>query len=102
MPTVTLKNTNPLGYVDVPLLGRQGPAFDANGDPTPAGSGCLVPGEEFEVDAEVAGRAPSMGCDNCGKTHDSCIDHGEGLLAQVGNYELVESPATPTVTKKKG
>lgn len=62
----TLKNTNPLGAVELPLIGR-----------------VLEAGEEFEVTDEQAGRAPKDD------------DPGEGLLAQVGNYELV----TP---KKKG
>lgn len=45
----TLRNTNPLGQVDLPLIGRQG---DPVGE---TGSGCLEPGEEFEVsDADAA------------------------------------------------
>jgi hypothetical protein len=71
MSKVTLRNVNPLGYVDLPLLGREGEIDD-----TP-GVGCLVPGEEFEVDAQIA----------------------ENLLAQVGNYELVTKSAT---SKQKG
>lgn len=43
MGTVKIRNTNPLGDVDVPLLGRQG------GD-------CLTAGEVVEVDAELAAR----------------------------------------------
>lgn len=63
-----LRNTNPLGAVELPLIGR-----------------VLEAGEEFEVSAEHAGRAPEGD------------DLGFGLLAQVGNYELVvETP------KKKG
>jgi len=68
-----LRNVNPIGQVDLPLIYRQGEPF---GEP---GSGCLEPGEEFDVDAELAGRAPSS------------RSPGEGLLAQVGNYELVVS-----------
>lgn len=70
----TLKNTNPLGAVDLPLIGR---TLDA--------------GEEFDVTAAQAGRAPSVSKDEDG---NEVVDLGEGLLAQVGNYELV--------TKKKG
>lgn len=65
----TLRNVNPLGAVDLPLIGRQGEPF---GEP---GSGCLEPGEEFEVTAEQAAQ----------------------LLEQVGNYEAVT-----TADKKKG
>lgn len=66
----TLRNINPLGQVDVPLLGRQGEPF---GEP---GSGCLEPGEEFEVDQDVAKK----------------------LLEQADCYELVKQ----STTKKKG
>lgn len=69
-----LRNINPLGYVDLPLIGREGPAIDDDGNPTPAGAGCLVPGEVFEVSDE----------------------HAAILLEQTTNYELVETP------KKKG
>jgi hypothetical protein len=64
----TLRNTNPLGAVELPLIGR-----------------VLEAGEEFEVTKEQAGHAPKGD------------DPGSGLLAQVGNYELVTE--TP---KKKG
>lgn len=63
-----LRNINPLGQVDVPLLRRQGEPFGVSG------SGCLEPGEVFEVSEEIAGV----------------------LLEQVDNYELVIEP------KKKG
>lgn len=62
MSKVTLRNVNPLGYVDVPVLRREGDVDD-----TP-GVGCLVPGEEFEVEESLAAE----------------------LLEQVGNYELVK------------
>ena len=68
MSAVTLRNTNPLGPIFLPLIGRE-----------------LAAGEEFEIDAALAGREPS------GKDGDI----GEGLLSQVGNYELVTE-------KKKG
>jgi hypothetical protein len=51
------------------------------------GTGCLEPGEVFEVDAKVAGRPPSG---DAGLEDD--YDPGEGLLAQVGNYELADGP----------
>lgn len=56
-----LRNINPLGHVDVPLLRRQGEPFDE------PGIGCLSPGEVFEVTDEVAAL----------------------LLPQSDNYELV-------------
>lgn len=81
MATVRLRNINPLGRVDLPLIGRQG---DDEGE----GVACLEPGEEFEIDAKLAGRAPS------GNPGDDEYDPGEGLLAQVGNYELVDAKKT--------
>lgn len=66
-----LKNINPLGQVDVPLLRRQGEPFGVEG------SGCLEPGEVFEVSPEVAKR----------------------LLEQSDNFRLVKPPAKK-VTKK--
>lgn len=73
---VKLKNTNPLGAVDLPLIGRT-----------------LEAGEVFDVPDAVAGRAPSTSQDEDG---NDVLDPGEGLLAQVGNYE----PATKTEAKK--
>jgi hypothetical protein len=69
-----LRNINPLGEVDLPLIGRS-----------------LAPGEEFEVDDKHAGRAPSTTVDE--ETGEETYDAGEGLLAQVGNYEAVEVQA---------
>lgn len=58
-----LRNINPLGQVDLPLIGRSG---EPVGTP---GVGCLEPGEEFDAtDAQAA-----------------------ALLEQTGNYELVET-----------
>ena len=74
MATVKLRNTNPIGAVELPLIGRN-----------------LEAGEEFEVDSKLAGKAPTY--DDEGQV----TDLGEGLLAQVGNYELVE---TPTKSKR--
>ena len=86
MSTVKLRNINPLGQVDLPLLRREGEPFDTEG------RGCLEPGEVFDCPAHLAGRAPS------GTSGEADWDPGEGLLAQVGNYELV----TATKTEKKG
>ncbi len=83
-----LKNINPLGHVDLPLIGRQGDngiyaepdenGFEAR---TPViGSGCLEAGEEFEVSDEDAAH----------------------LLEQVGNYELVKTPAKKVITEIEG
>lgn len=91
-----LRHINPVGYADLRLIGREGPAPyyvchtpDADGFcPEPEthehtkianpedgepGSGCLIPGEVFEVSVAVA----------------------KHLLEQVGNYEAVP-------TTKKG
>ncbi|TCJ23022.1 SAP domain-containing protein [Nocardioides jejuensis] len=84
MASVQLRNINPIGHVDVPILRRQGPVSDAClADPDGIcrcehGVGCLAPGEVFDCPEEIAGRVPSE------------TDPGEGLLAQVGNYELVD------------
>lgn len=58
---VKIRNTNPLGRVDVPLLRREG---DVPGE----GVGCLEPGEVIDVTPE----------------------HADLLLQQVGNYEPVK------------
>jgi hypothetical protein len=72
MANVRLRNTNPLGAVDLPLLGLT-----------------LGAGEEFDCPAELAGRAPTGTGDQ--------FDPGEGLLAQVGNYQLVPPTAPKEV-----
>lgn len=94
MGTVQLRNINPLGQVDLPLIGRQ------EGDDRVTlgveGVGCLEPGEVFEIDADLAGRAPSTHgedvLDENGEPTGETVeiyDPGVGLLAQVGNFELV-------------
>jgi len=114
MSTVSLRNINPLGYVDLTLIRREGASDDENGDKP--GVGCLVPGEVFEVSSEIAGKAPHWrpatkddaeairrghvetrpvgDPDESGDQAVEVLDPGHGLLAQTGNYELV--------TKKKG
>lgn len=93
MSTVQLRNVNPLGAVDLPLIGRQ----DGTGEHAGAeGVGALEPGEVFEVDAKVAGKAPTY------DDEGAVTDLGEGLLAQVGNYELVKSAASKSTAKQKG
>jgi hypothetical protein len=81
MTTVRLRNINPLGQVDLPLINRQGDEHLGE-----EGIGNLEPGEVFEVDKELAGRAPS------GTPGEDGYDLGEGLLAQIGNFELVAAP----------
>jgi hypothetical protein len=73
-----LRNTNPLGHVDLPLIGREGEPLGEEG------VGCLEPGEVFEVDDET----------------------GEALLEQAGNYELADEkkarePRAGRSTRKK-
>jgi len=120
--SVVLRNVNPLGFVDVPILRREGPApylapcekcdpdhpdlldddrhthdevVDAeHGEP---GSGCLVPNEEFETTPEIAGYPPA----------EDGSHPGAGLLAQVGNYEhvsgeLLTPPGGPVVELPEG
>lgn len=60
-----LRNVNPIGHADLPLIGRQGDPIGEHG------SGCLEPGEEFECSPE----------------------HARLLLAQTGNYEPVDADA---------
>lgn len=98
----TLKNINPMGQVDVPVLGRQGEPF---GEP---GRGCLERGETVEVSDEVAGEAPFWRA----ATEDDVLEHfevrevsaededaepelevldpGWGLLAQTDNWVEVK------------
>ena len=91
--TVRLRNVSPLGYINVNVIGRVGPApyyvcpngaeyclekngpdhehteiVDENGAGSP-GQGCLVPGEEFEVPKAV----------------------GDELLKQEEHFELVKT-----------
>lgn len=75
MTTVRLVNTNPLGAVDLPLLGR---ALDAL--------------EEFDCPEHLAGRGPSLDA-------DGLPDLGEGLLAQVGNYRLADKKLAAEAAK---
>jgi hypothetical protein len=86
--TVKLRNVNPLGQVDLPLVARQGEPLGEHG------VGCLEPGEVFAVDSKHAGRPPS------GEPGTEDYDPGEGLLAQVSNYELADGSA-PTKPAKK-
>lgn len=92
---VKLRNTNPQGEVDLPLIGR-----------------VLAAGEEFDIDSDLAGTAPSdwrpVAED---ETPDRCLTReaadgtwetynpGSGLLAQVGNYELVVPEVVTKATK---
>lgn len=93
--SVTLRNVNPLGQVDLPIAHRQGEPFGTEG------VGCLEPGEVFDVSDEVAGREPSTSVDP--ETGEDVIDPGFGLLAQVGNYErVVAAPAKTKTSKGEG
>jgi hypothetical protein len=57
-----------MGALDLPLVGRE-----------------LEAGEIFEIDDALAGRPPETVVDE--ETGEESIDLGEGLLAQVGNFE---------------
>lgn len=89
MPTLKLRYIGALQYADVPILGREGddPLEDH-------GAGCVVRGEEFDCDATIAGRAPKLDADGALELGDDGhpVDLGEGLLAQLGNFELASSP----------
>ncbi len=107
MGTVKLRNINPLGHVDLALIRREGLVNDE------PGTGCLLPGEVFEISEELAGVAPHWRPvsdedidpttgevyrwleqrTTPGESDDAAPgvevrDPGHGLLAQVGNYEL--------------
>lgn len=83
----TLRNINPLGEVDLPLIGREGDNGeyakpDDNGYEarTPVhGLGCLERGEEFTVTDEQA-----------------------AVLLEQPNYELVSKPKTPAPAIETG
>lgn len=90
MGLVTLRNTNPLGQVDLPIALRQGDPVGTDG------AGCLEPGEEFEIDALIAGRPPT------GDPDSDDYDPGEGLLAQLGNYEHVSGELVPAPDRVPG
>jgi hypothetical protein len=64
MATVHIRYVGPIDEIDLPLIGRS-----------------VKRGEVFEVDEQHAGHAPS------GTPGEDDYDPGEGLLAQVGNYE---------------
>lgn len=81
----TFKNISPLGAIDFPLIGREGEPFGEHG------TGCLEPGEVFEIPDELAGQAPS------GSVEDGTYDPGWGPLAQPDLFELVS--AAPKVSK---
>jgi hypothetical protein len=89
VPTLKLRYIGALQYADVPILGREGD------DPLEEhGAGCVVRGEEFDCDATIAGRAPKLDADGALELGDDGqpVDLGEGLLAQLGNFELASTP----------
>lgn len=45
-----IRNINPIGHVDVPILGREGEPLGVEG------RGCLEPGEVIETSDEIAKR----------------------------------------------
>lgn len=98
----TLKNISPIGHIDVPLIGREGGpvayyecpdgdrCVEVNGpdhehelvkpEGSGAGSGCLIPGEEFEVSD----------------------DHAKALLEHPDNFTVVKTAKkTADSTEKK-
>ena len=87
MPTVKLRNINPLGQVDLPIASRQGDPFGEEG------SGCLEPGEVFEVDADVAGNAPKLNKD--GDVIWSTTQERQG-----GKFHRASTDVADRITKK--
>lgn len=111
-----LRNISPIGYLDLHLIGRVGESDVPGGDQP--GSGCLIPGEEFEVSDEHAGCAPFwrpatpedivrhfeqrvVPGEPTGEKDDDgndvytddelqILDLGYGLLAQTANFVEVE------------
>lgn len=96
-----IRNVSPLGYINLPQIGRVGEAPTyafcdscavepdpdhehelVNPDALEAGSGCLVPGEVFEVSADLA----------------------DELLAMVGTFERVRETkkAETSAANRKG
>jgi len=76
VPTVRLRNVNPLGAVELPLIGRDG-------------DNPLQAGEEFDCDAELAGRAPGTWRE---PTDAERADNLAGLIAR----EVGEAPHVRT------
>lgn len=94
---ITLRNVSPLGYLDVPILGRQGPApsyadcVDCAGDP--------LSDHEHEIDETTKQHdEPGVGCLKPGEEFTTTEEIGKRLLEQTGNFELVKS----TTEKKAG
>lgn len=84
----TFKNISPLGAIDFPLIGREGEPFGEHG------TGCLEPGEVFDIPDDLAGQAPS------GSVEDGTYDPGWGPLAQPDLFEVV-SAKPKTATKQR-
>lgn len=94
MSTVKLRYVGGLLHADVPILAREGEPLDDHGE------GCLVRGEVFDCDPTVAGRAPKLAEDGTLELGEDGqpADPGEGLLAQVGNFEVVEDKRSRKTT----
>lgn len=95
---VKIRNVNPLGFVDSPILGRQGegPVYafceECAGDDPP------VDHEHVEVENEAGGK-PGSGCLVPGEVVETTPEIAERLLEQAGNFEAVKSTSS---TEKKG
>jgi hypothetical protein len=88
--TVQLRYIGGIEHVDVPILRREGEPLEEHG------VGCLVRGEVFTCDKTVAGRVPKLADDGTLEIDPDTgqpVDPGEGLLAQVANFELASKPA---------
>jgi hypothetical protein len=96
-----LRNINPLGFVSVPLIGRQagdeGAPYYVCDEPAE----CHPEHEHRLVDEGGAG-SPGVGCLIPGEEFDVSPEHAAILLAQDGNYEPVKPPKSTTTTTEKG
>lgn len=89
-----IRHTNPLGYVDVPILRREG--GDAAGFVCPDGGGlaCVEangPDHEHEpAEPDGFGSAKGVGCLIPGEVVETTAAIAALLLEQVGNFEAVK------------
>lgn len=84
-----VRNISPLGHLDVPLIGREGPTLGK------AGRGCLEPGEDIEVTAD---QARILLCQ--GDVFEPADEEAAALLAEAGpDPAVVEVLTALTITE---
>jgi hypothetical protein len=92
-----LRHVNPLGYVDVPLIGREGPAPYLV---CHAPEECHDEHEHTEMIVEPGADQPGVGCLIPGEVFEVSDEHAAILLDQIGNYALAEPVKKRTPVKK--